>query len=246
MESKSSMAIPPRRWVGYALIIAGLSLLFDAYTFLRTNWSPLHIPMFAPTELAFGHSLVVVGVALLIAPTLIRIAHTFAPGASLKMREGLARHSVELPRQRQVRKPTLRRPISGLPNFGLVAGISYALIAIVMMVMSTAFRPTPRGVWAHLLKPESVPQNSDPWTEPLVVLAKSRGPGKNPNLYVNLKLVPWVDFDHVLKQELSRRRDWVVYVGGDDEVQWQDVVYLIDVARRDHATAYLFTGSQKF
>jgi biopolymer transport protein ExbD len=238
------MAIPPRRWVGYTLVIAGLSLLFDTYTFLRTNWSPLHVPMFAPTELALGYSLAVVGVAVLLAPVVIRLADSCAPDASLKMGEGIAHESVELRRQRRARKLPLRRPISGLPGFGLVGGISYALIAIVMMMMTSAFVYTPQGVWVRLLKRGAVPQNSDPWTEPLVVLAKDSGLGQRPNLYVNSKLVAWEDFDHVLKQELSRRREWVVYVGGDDTVAWQDVVNLIDVARRDHATAYLITGPQ--
>jgi hypothetical protein len=64
------MAIPPRRWVGYAFVVAGLSLLFDTYTFLRTNWSPLHVPMFAATEIALGYSLVAVGsrAAVVISP----------------------------------------------------------------------------------------------------------------------------------------------------------------------------------
>jgi biopolymer transport protein ExbD len=220
------MAIPPRRRVGYALIIAGLSLLFDTYTFLGTNRPPLHVPTLAPTELAFGYALIAAGVAALIAPTVIRIAHTYAPDASMKMGEGLAHESVELRRQRRTRKLPLRRPISGLPGFGLFAGIFFALVAIVMMMTMAAFVYTPRGVWVHLLRPEAVPQNSDSWTAPLVVLAKSQGPGQIPNLYVNSKLVAWEDFGHVLKQELGRRREWVVYVGGDDEVQWSDVVNL--------------------
>lgn len=236
------MAIPPRRWVGYALVIASLSLLFDTYTFLRTNWSPLHVPMFAPTELALGYSLAAVGVAVLLAPVVFHLGDSYAPDASMKMGEGLAHESVELRRQRRARKLPLRRPISGLPGFGLVGGISYALIAIVMMMMTAAFVRTPQGVWVRLLKQGAVPQNSDSWTEPLVVLAKYRGPGQRSNLYVNSRLVAWEDFDHVLKQELSRRREWVVYVGGDDNVAWQDVVNLIDVARSDQATVYLITG----
>jgi hypothetical protein len=44
-------------------LAAGLSLLFDTLTFLRTNWSPLHIPMFAANELAIGYVLAVVGAA---------------------------------------------------------------------------------------------------------------------------------------------------------------------------------------
>jgi len=203
-----------------------------AYTDVRSNRTCLR------------YALAAVGVAALIAPTVIRMAHAYAPDASMKMGEAFAHESVELRRQRRAHKLPLRRPISGLPGFGLVAGIIYALIAIVMMVMSTAFAYMPRGVSVQLLKPEAVPHSSDPWAEPLIVLAKTRGPGKIPNLFVNSKLVPWEDFDHVLKQELGRRREWVVYVGGDDDVQWQDVVNLIDVARRDRATAYLITGPQ--
>ena len=73
MESKSSMAIPPRRWVGYALLIVGLSLLFDTYTFLRTDRSPLHVPISVPNELVLGYSLGFVGIVVLLGPALIRI-----------------------------------------------------------------------------------------------------------------------------------------------------------------------------
>ena len=89
------MAIPPRRWVGYALLAAGLSLLFDTLTFLRTNWSPLHIPMFAANELALGYLLAVVGVVLLLAPTLIRLLDRYAPDVSMKTGAELAPQSVE-------------------------------------------------------------------------------------------------------------------------------------------------------
>ena len=66
------MAIPPRRWVGYALLAGGLSLLFDTLTFLQTNWSPLKVPMYAANELAIGCLLSVAGVLVLLAPTLKR------------------------------------------------------------------------------------------------------------------------------------------------------------------------------
>jgi Major intrinsic protein len=66
------MAIPPRRWVGYALLAAGPSLLFDTLTFLQTNWSPLKVPMYAANELAIGCLLSVVKVLLLSTSTLKR------------------------------------------------------------------------------------------------------------------------------------------------------------------------------
>lgn len=85
MESKSDMAIPPRRWVGYALLAAGLSLLVDTLTFLGTNWSPLKIPMCAENELAIGYVLTIVGVLLLLASMLNRILHRYAPNATVSV-----------------------------------------------------------------------------------------------------------------------------------------------------------------
>ena len=76
------MAIPPRRWVGYALLAAGLSFLFDTLTFLQTNWSPLKIFMYAANELAIGCLLTIAGVLVLLAPTL---KHTL-----LRIRIGMA------------------------------------------------------------------------------------------------------------------------------------------------------------
>lgn len=146
---------------------------------------------------------------------------------------------------RWARELPLRRPISGLPSFGLVGGVIFALIITVMMMITGVGRFTPRGLRVRLLKQGAVPQNSDAWTEPLVILVKDAGPGQRPNLYVNSKLVAWEDFDKVLKQELSRRREWVVYVGGDEMFGWQNVVNVIDVARGYHATVYLITGTAK-
>lgn len=77
------MAIPPRRWVGYALLAAGLSLLFDTLTFLVTNWSPLKVPMYAANELALGCLLTVAGVLVLLASTLKRTLLRIRIGVAL-------------------------------------------------------------------------------------------------------------------------------------------------------------------
>jgi hypothetical protein len=99
VESKSSMAIPPRRWVGYALLAGGVSLLFDTLTFLRTNWSPLNVPMYAENELAIGYLVTVVGVLLLLAPVLNRMLDRYAPDASAKTEPQLPEQSIDVHRQ---------------------------------------------------------------------------------------------------------------------------------------------------
>src|SRR6185437_11876998 len=90
------MAISPRRWLGYAPLAVGLSFLFDTLTFLRTNWSPLKIPMYAENELAIGYLVTVVGVLLLIAPALHRILHRYAPDKSGNPAPQLALRSVDV------------------------------------------------------------------------------------------------------------------------------------------------------
>ena len=146
---------------------------------------------------------------------------------------------------RWARKLPLQPQISGLPSFGLVAGIFYTLVAMLMMLLMGIGAYRSKGLRVGLLKQGTVPQNSDIWTEPLIVQVKHSAPGQTPDLQVNSKLVAWEDFDRVLKQELSRRPHWVVYIGADDEVAWQDVVNLVDEAHRDHATVYLITATTK-
>jgi len=137
----------------------------------------------------------------------------------------------------------LRRPISGLPAFGLAAAIIYATLAILMMLLTAFTTRTSYGWPVHLLKPGEVTAKSDTWTEPLNVRAKDAGPNQKPKLYVNSRQVAWEDLDRELKEELGRRKDWLVYVGGDDAVPWNDVTHVVDVARRYRAKVFLITGN---
>lgn len=137
------------------------------------------------------------------------------------------------------RRRALRRPFSGLPAFGVFGGMIFALLAILMMLLAAGFQRTPIGLWVHLLKPGEVPQKTDPWTEPLVILLKDAGPGQEPKLLVNSKQVGWDDLGSVLKQELSEQSEWVVYVGGDDCVSWVNLTLVIDAARAHRAKVFL-------
>ncbi len=149
---------------------------------------------------------------------------------------------------RWARTLPLRRPISGLPNFGLVGGIVFAMLAMLMMLLG----PVPsKGLRVHLLRPGAAPEKTDQWTDPLIIWVKDAGAGKRPNLYMNSKLVAWEDLDHMLQQELGHRREWVVYVGGDGEISYANVTDVIDTARKDQARVFLITanptsGERKF
>jgi len=136
-------------------------------------------------------------------------------------------------------KLPLRRPIVGIPAFGLLAGMVFAILAILMMMLTGAFQPTRIGLWVHLLKPGAVPAKPDAWTEPVIVLVTDAGPGQEPGLFINSKAVAWDDLASALKRELSGRREWIVYVEGGDCVVWADFVSVIDIARSDGAKVFL-------
>lgn len=143
------------------------------------------------------------------------------------------------------RRLPLRRPISGLPAFGLFGGMVFALLALLMMLLTMGFQRTSTGLWVRLLQRGQVPAKSDAWTEPLIVKVKDAGPNQAPRLFVNSKEVAWKDLERALKQELGPRRNWVVYVGGDDATSFQYVANVIDAARGLHAKVVLITEKNK-
>jgi biopolymer transport protein ExbD len=180
------------------------------------------------------------GVSLIILQLVGRLGWRAEEAASLNLSPSVGSSSAGQNFQWAQRLP-LRRPISGLPGFGVVGVIIYALTGMVMMVLTIPI--TPKGMWVHVLKPGDVPAKSDSWTEPLVVRVTYAGPGREPRVFVNSRQVSWGDLGGTLMGELSRRRDWVAYVEGDSCVSWTEVANVIDMAHADQAKVVLVTGN---
>jgi biopolymer transport protein ExbD len=229
------MAIPPRRWVGYALLIAGLSLLYD--TFLRTNWSPLHVPMYAPSELELGYLLIVGGVGLLLTPTLLHMLDNYAPDASMKMGECLAYESVEFRRQQRL---PLKKRLSMLPNRGLIGGPVILLLLIPMFLLVSPQES--RGVYIRLTPQRGRGPDENCLAGPIVVTINQHGSLK---LLLNGTEVSREEFERALKSKLAERADWEVFVEGDDSVSFADPLYAIDVVNDLHAKAVILTPNLK-
>jgi|SRR5579872_36055 len=140
--------------------------------------------------------------------------------------------------------PSLPR-FSGLPSFGLYAALLYGTVAILIMLLTAMVQPPPpMGWWVQALKPGEVPVKSDPWNEPLVVSVNFTGYEREPDLYLNDKPLAWVDLERVLREKLSMRREWVVYVRGDDSLSFMEVARVIDAARGLRARVVLVTARQ--
>jgi len=233
------MAIPPRRWVGYALVVAGLSLLFDTYTFLGTNWSPLRVPMYAPTELALGYSLAVVGAVVLLAPALVRMVDTYAPDASMKMGEGLAHESVELRRRRRL---PLKRKFAALPNRGLVGGAMILLLLVPTFVMVTQ-DDLAGGIYVRLTPRYHSGPDDICLAGPLIVTIKHHSSVSK--LFLDGIEVNREEFERALKSKLAERANWEVFVEGDDSASFAEPMYAIDVINALHAKAVILTPKLK-
>jgi len=177
----------------------------------------------------------VAGASLIILPCVGRLRRRAAEAVRLNLSPSVG-HNFQW-----AQRLPLRRPISGLPAFGLLGGMTFAILAILMMLLTVGFATPSLGVWVHLLKPGQAPAMSDAWTEPLIVRLKDNGPGNRPTVYVNSKQVAWEDLGRKLEEELGRRKDWVVYVGGDDGLAWSNVTDVVDAARKYHAKVFLIT-----
>lgn len=136
--------------------------------------------------------------------------------------------------------PTIAKPlpklISGLPSFG----VTYTVIASVAVFFVVGYNHFPsRGLRIHLIA--QPPGNVDTWTKPLVVYVRSQGWNVEPKFYVNSKLVPWNQLGEAIKEELSRRSEWVVYVQVDPDLPWEVAAEVIDIAKSLPAKTVLLT-----
>jgi biopolymer transport protein ExbD len=233
------MAIPPRRWIGYALLLGGLALPFDTYTFLRTNWSPLHVPMSVPNELVLGYFLAAVGVAVLFAPMLYRSADPCAPDTSMTMGEGLTHESVELRRRRRL---PLRRKFTALPNRGLIGGVMVLLLLAPVFVMVTEHGLS-KGIYVRLVPRHHSGPDEICLAGPIVVTVNQHGPSTQ--LLLDGSEVGRAHFEQALKSKLAERPDWEVFIAGDDSVPFSDPMLVVDAINSMHAKVVILTPKLK-
>jgi biopolymer transport protein ExbD len=233
------MAIPPIRWVGFAFLLGGLSLLFDTYAFLRTDWSPFRVPMFAPDELALGYFLAGLGVAMIFVPVLMRATDSIAPDASMKLGVGLAHPSVEVRRQRRL---PLGRKFTGPPNRGLVGGAMILMLLLPVFLMVTEHE-LGKGIYVRLVPRHSLETYDRCLRDQIVVTVQKRG--FTSALFVNGVDVDPGQLEQVLKRRLAERPYWQVFVEGDDELSFADPMSAIDAINALQARAVILTPQLK-
>jgi biopolymer transport protein ExbD len=128
-------------------------------------------------------------------------------------------------------------PLAGIPGFGLLYGIILLLIAVPSAMIFTlmwGFWPWSHsvGLEVRIAQPATIMADRQ---EDHVIVSVNRvghaGTGNEPEIRLNSVPVSWVNLRDALRAELSRRPDRVVYVEGHDNLEFADIVRVVDVTR---------------
>jgi len=123
--------------------------------------------------------------------------------------------------------PAGRGPFQAEINITPMIDVLLVLI-IVFMVVNASLRP--KGLDAQI--PQEQQKDSVPEAERTIVI-QVEGDGKDepPSLKINQDPVPWKDLKTRLLEVYKTRAERVAFVRGDDEVNFQYVADVIDIAR---------------
>lgn len=232
------MATPPRRWAGSVLLTAGLLLLYDTYTFIKIDWSPLHIPMSVPVELTFGYALIVAGICMFVGPTLLGAVSEIAPDASMKLGQHLAQPSIESRRRAKLR---LKDKVSILPNRGLIGGVVVLLVLI--PVFQSIQEPDSTGIYVQLSPQRGQGVDENCVSGPILVTVKSHDGSSR--VMVNGTEIRWEALRQALITRLSSRANWEVFVDADEDVELSVPVHAFEIIRSLSAKSVILTPALK-
>jgi len=233
------MRMPLHRAVGYAGVVAGLLLVFDTATFLGTQWSPLHVPMYADNELSLAYWLLAIGAAFLFWPVFWRMIRglfaSYAPGLDARVGDGFEHNSIELRRKKRL---GLGRP-AGLPDRGVLLGMPVMILLVLIVIWDL---PLPsRGIHVSISRRDFERATVDWRQAALIVRVEGSDPTKPPVFKVQGKEVAPANLREALKRELSPRAEWIVFVEGDPKLSYESVVQVVDVVNGLHAKPVLLT-----
>lgn len=133
----------------------------------------------------------------------------------------------------------LRRRFSGMPAFALTGVPVLGILLLFGLLLGPRIST---GLPVHLLRIGASEKDlAEHISSPIVVSVVGESPSGMSAVYVNSKETPWNELGNTLRNQLKVRPRWIVYVEGEDDASWQDVVNVIDVARGLHAEVVLLT-----
>lgn len=150
---------------------------------------------------------------------------------------GLARNSAA--RSRIFPKYPLRRQLSKLPSFALIAAPGLAVVLAAFMSFSS-FRP-PVGLEVRLLRPGDIETSNGALVQSLVIVLSDLSADEKPEIYLNSKKTTWDSLDDSVCNSLKIQPQSAVYVESDDGVRWDYLARVIDTVRAHSDDVVLLT-----
>ncbi len=119
--------------------------------------------------------------------------------------------------------------------------MSWICVLMSQVILFMAFQPEPRrGLWILWEKPTPITSTENPWSQTMSVYVGSPG-----QFYINGEFVTRERFEGTLREELSRRVEWTVYVEADPDTQFMDTVYAIDTIQGLGAKVFWITPQMR-
>lgn len=233
------MRISVRRCTGYCIVAAGLLLLIVTGT--RDSYSRWYEP--APiTQFEFSLLLIFFGTCIIFAPSLARMICGYSRGESLQPDDGFDYDSVE--ERRRFRLP-LSRMRSALADRGIVGGTLILLLLIpACILMHWTLNPyRAQGIYVCLPNQHRTRTLLKTTDSPIIVTILRRKDSFR--LLLNGQEIRPEDMGGVLKLQFATRPDWTVFIEGDENLSYADVMYVINDVMSVHGKPVLLTPKMR-
>jgi hypothetical protein len=136
------------------------------------------------------------------------------------------------------RKLLLMEPASILPSIGYFYALTFSVLFLICGSFS-GNRQRSYGIPVRVLRPGVILSSTDP-TRGLLVYVDREG-----NLYFNSKRIKAEELPRALQAEFALRADYSVYVDGDSDAEYADVVHAMDLVRSAQGKVIMVTPKMR-